>query len=682
MVSATAIVLPVLFIFLAAAYFYYALRVHGWSTVKQAATRFALSLPATTLSWGSWLWNHTLTLAGYGTRYNRLDGLARQRARRGAPIPLEHLQFVRYVDPSHRFSLMYPSTWSLARTENPAASIIVQVTSDGAEDAYKRFSVAWDDVSWSPTTAESFGRNVARQLPSLVPGAVLVTHGLYNPTVRSDRAYEIIYRIADAVDGSELELLNVVIVAAHGGRRRAYTLTFGADSQAFEGAQRLAARIIDSFRFDEASGPGVGGGVAGTATPTSAQLTMQSQQQQLQSAREVMSPSDAGSDDVHVNVWDRVNDVQQQDADSAVASPLQHSAAAASADAAPLETPSSPAVVSWAPDAVVQAGLAFQRPARWLSSGTGYDGAPGFAPLASTAVRRWTAAYTCDRREASFKHLSVVCVDLTPCYELVAARAGAIAARGGDAPAPADRAPALLVSYLAYRYRGEAASADALSRGVPPPTAVQPSNDEAALLPWLELFAARWPASCRITTPVAAMVSTGMAAAKMSGTGNVGSSGGLATAPSQCTITDSRVVGGSLLLKVRGWLRTAAAAPTSLGGTAPWLGNAGTGGANPSPVRPGRSSSEGLSGGPQRHYSTYSNLSMENEALLAEGLLVSTTSAVLIGVYETAADPGSASSSRRVWGHIVTFAASSETFATYEPLARHIFHSLVATVGP
>src|SRR5207253_3031876 len=101
-------------------------------------------------------------------------------------------------------------------------------------------------------TAESFGHNIAAHLSQLVPGAQLLNHGAYDAGRRTDGAYQIVYKIADTVDQSELQLFNVVVVSAAAGRRRAYTITFGADADAFHQVARLARYMVDSFTLHDA----------------------------------------------------------------------------------------------------------------------------------------------------------------------------------------------------------------------------------------------------------------------------------------------------------------------------------------------------------------------------------------------------------------------------------------------
>ena len=66
--------------------------------------------------------------------------------------------------------------------------------------------------------------------------------------------------------------------------------------------------------------------------------------------------------------------------------------------------------------------------------------------------------------------------------------------------------------------------------------------------------------------------------------------------------------------------------------------------------------------------------------LPAEGQLIATTSAVLIGIHEVAA-AGGAAAPARVFGHVVTFSTASDDFLRFEPLAKHVFQSLEVIVA-
>jgi hypothetical protein len=570
---------------------------------------------------------------------------------------VEQIQFLRYSDPVHKFSISYPSTWNVVRSENPAASIIMQITCDSDEESYKRLSVAWDDVSWSTITAEAFGRNVAAQLPQLVPGASLTSHGPYDPARRLDGAYQIVYKIADPLDASELQLFNVVVVSQGGGRRRAYTITFGADADAFADALRLARHMVDSFQFDDpgprggggAGGGGVGGVGAGRAPASS-----------------LSSPHDDG----HVNVWERDRDrLARSSAGVAAGGPGGAADAAPSYPSVVTETPPRPAEAQWTAASIPQAGLAFSHPAPWASSGIGADESLGFAPVATHAVRRWCVAYACDRREAVYKHMSVVCVDVTPCFDLLTARA---ARKGGNAE-PTQEPAAVLLQYLLYRYRSDIAEAEALanSQQPRPPPLNQPGDD--ILKQWVDVFAQRWPVTCRVASPLSASNTAG-------GGANAGANA-MVLAPHQMAITDQRVVATSRLLKVTGWLRTSG--PMTFGGAPSRGASMGGGGGG----------GGGRSGSDARHHgSAYSSLSMEGDAVPAEGLLLQTTSAVLVGLHDAiitlpvpvgrqtakAAGPAAPTQQKRVFGHIVTFGTGSDAFHQYEGFAKYVFQSLEA----
>jgi len=310
----------------------------------------------------------------------------------------------------------------------------------------------------------------------------------------------------------------------------------------------------------------------------------------------------------------------------------------------------------------------------------------GFAPIAVHSVRRWCISHTCDRRERSFKHLSIVCADVTPLSEAVAARlAKQPRALGGEAGGE-DSAGALLLAYLAYRYRAELAEATAiLSARVPTPPPLTAA--EECLRPWLELFSQKWPPAVRLTNPVSH------------------ANAAHTVAPQHTAISDTRSVGTSRLLKVAGWLRTGNTGLGGLGGV-----QAGAVAAVPSAAVPSRSSRAasllGGSGGglaagassssspssASRHHSSSTFSSLDEESGPAEGLLIHTTSAVLLGLHDAmlptasparvALRPGAAAPtaplSKRVFGHVVTVATTAEVFPRYESLAKAAFQSLEA----
>lgn len=186
--------------------------------------------------------------------------------------------FSQYVDPAHQFSFLHPADWSISRAESPQSSVLVQATC-AMEESYKRLSVAFDDVSWSSTTPESYGRNIVANLEALVPGSKLVSHGFFSGNGRrgdssnkpssspagaagsstapsaqassaSPSAYLVIYTISDALDPFQLHLTNLIVVSLQGGRRRAYTITFACESHASEESAALCRRILDSFRIE------------------------------------------------------------------------------------------------------------------------------------------------------------------------------------------------------------------------------------------------------------------------------------------------------------------------------------------------------------------------------------------------------------------------------------------------
>jgi hypothetical protein len=483
------------------------------------------------------------------------------RKRAMTTTSVEQMDFQRLTDPVHKFTLLYPSHWTVARSDTPSASIVVQITCDSNEESYKRLSVAWDDVSWSSVTAEKFARGVVDQLSSLVSGSELVSHGPHQPGRRSDGAYEIVYTVTDPVDGSKLQLLNVVVVSSHAGQRRAYTITFGCDSEAFHAALPLARHMIDSFSMDALS-----------AGPP--------------------APSGTERDEVHVNVWERERSrLLGEEAQGGTSNRATVSATGSVAD-----TPSDASAVSWARGSITQASLSYIYPSNWQCSGLGHDESLGFSPIAVHSVRRWCIAHTCDRRETSFKHVSVVCVDVTPCYDIVMARIAKNpkALEGSDAGT-------LLLTYLAYRYKLELAEAAALA-AARAPSHPPLSGSEEMLKSWIELFGQRWPPTCKVSTPESP------------------SNSAQVVAPFQAEVLDIRVLGQSRLLKVRGGLRSAARVePTN-----------------------GHHSASPTRGKDGRRSSTYSSLSLEHESSAVEGILIDTTSAVLVGLHDAVVATGNA----------------------------------------
>jgi hypothetical protein len=598
---------------------------HGWSGAWQRVR----SCPAATWSLVS------RRVAGGYESVSGGDGVAgsgRRRALTSAAV--DQLRFIRCAEPGHRFSFLYPASWALARSDNPHASIIVQVTCDSREESYKRFSVAWDDVSWCDTTAATFGRGVVEQLTSMVPGSELVNHGLYDPGRRTDGAYHIVYTVADPLDpaASRLQVLNVIVVSAHGGRRRAYTVTFGVDADAWNDALRLATHMIDSFVIDGflADGPASSGGGAGASSSAA-------------------PPAPGAAPARHVHIWDRAaaaaggsgGGAEDGSAAVAVSAPRPEGVL-------PGETPADPGAIAWSSAVIPQAGIAFRFPAGWVCSGLGHDESQGFAPVALHSVRRWCASYTCDRREHAYKHVSIVAVDITPLLDVVQARLAKAprALEGTDAGT-------VLLAYLAFRYRCEVAEHQAAAAGAaytPPPFA----SGEEVLRPWAEVFSQCWPPPCRLASPL-----------------SLANASRDALAPVQAAVLDSRVMATSRLLKVSGWLRSSGSGPAGNGST-----GGGDGGSHPA-------------SSPRHHSSTYSSLSLDADNSVAEGWLIHTTGAVLIGVHDAHVVTGAATRPaagmrsaaapvRRVFGHLVTVATACDLWPAWEPVAKAVFQGLQA----
>lgn len=147
--------------------------------------------------------------------------------------------------------------------------------------------------------------------------------------------------------------------------------------------------------------------------------------------------------------------------------------------------------------------------------------------------------------------------------------------------------------------------------------------------------------------------------------------------PRHTAIQETRAVGNSLLLKVAGWLRTAGSGVGGVSGMAPTSTTPSAGGA----------ADRGPDASPRRHGSSYSSLSsLDVEGAPAEGLLINTTSAVLIGLHEAlvpgvvptkrTAAPAPPQLAKRTFCHIVTVSFASEHFAAMEPIAKAVLQSL------
>lgn len=319
-----------------------------------------------------------------------------------------------------------------------------------------------------------------------------------------------------------------------------------------------------------------------------------------------------------------------------------------------LQTPRDPSKVTWSVATVAEAGLSLKHPASWLSSGLGHDESSGFSAVPAHAVRRWCLAHTCDRRESSFKQQSAVCVDVTPLLGLISTRVAANPAALEGAGSPGK----LLLSYMAHRFRCELLEAEAAAAERPPPAAATaPAPSEACVASWLELFAQQWPPAVRVSHCV------------------TNSSSAALSVPRHTAIQETRAVGNSLLLKVAGWLRTAGS------------GVGGVSGMAPSSTTPSGAADRGPDASPRRHGSSYSSLSsLDVEGAPAEGLLINTTSAVLIGLHEAlvpgvvptkrTAAPAPPQLAKRTFCHIVTVSFASEQFAAMEPIAKAVLQSL------
>lgn len=575
------------------------------------------------------------------------------------------------VDRVHAVRVSHPAGWTVVHADNESAAIILQATCDATtEETYKRLSVSWDDISWSATSAEDFGRGLAANMGTLLPGSELVAAGALTPALAGAGAgsttapFALTYRVLDAADRSQVELVNVFATSELGGRRRAYTATFGCDARAALDLRALAEHVLASFAVD--------------GNPPAA---LNGQLQLLQRLRRGYSTDGRGgsgsgsertgsvggpttwqldAEDVslvasHVNVWERP---QHEAAAAAAASSSLANAgtggvggAAASAAGAPFrgETPADASRVAWAAAALDAACLSYRHPAAWLPSGAAAEELR--VSGGGSVLRRWTSAHTCDRRETSFKQLSLVCVELTPLLVLVTARAAgdpaALEAAGG--------AGKLLLAFLVYSFRAELAAAAESEGAQPPPL---PPAD-AALAPWFSALASQWPPALRLSHPLSP------SAARET------------SAPQHTAIVDQRALGASaVLIKATGWLRSAGA---GVGGLTPLMSgsaSAPASGALGTPDRYRRASGsmlEAVSTSAARTGSFYSNVSsLDTDSAPAEGLLLQTTSAVLVGLHEV--HRGGA---RRVFGHVFTCAFSTSVYALFESaLAKAALQSL------
>lgn len=679
--STAVIVIAVLLLLAVAAWLVWSIRRFGWRRTQDNLR----SLPSSALEY---LIQRTRSGTG---GYGAVEGGYGGRRTRGSSM-LGAEGFTTVSDAAHGWRISgLPASWTVVRAEVESSSLQLQATCDAnIETTYKRLSVAWDDISWSATTAESFGRSIADNLNALVPGASLASARPYEaaaPCQSGDKPFLITYRMPDS-DGSSLELLNVVHTSTLGGRRRAYTVTFSCDARDAAGLSGLAHSLLRSFSLGNAdrgtpdnrmtrmsSAASTGSSGSGADSHHS-----HSSSSQLGSGLSGLDAEDLAMVRSHVPVWERGKTGAAAAAASAAASSMGDGSGAVAIPVAPsppassssgavatpprhaasavgdswLQTPSDPSKVTWSVATIAEAGLSLKHPAAWLSSGLGHDESTGFSAVPAHAVRRWCLAHTCDRRESSFKQQSAVCVDVTPLLGLISSRVAANPA----ALEGAGSAGKLLLSYMAHRFRCELLEAEAAAAGRPPPAvATAPAPSEACVGPWVELFAQQWPPAVRVSHCV------------------TGSSSAALTVPRHTAIQETRAVGNSLLLKVAGWLRTAGS------------GVGGVSGMVPSPAGGAGAADRGPDASPRRHGSSYSSMSsLDVEGAPAEGLLINTTSAVLIGLHEAlvpgvlptkrTAAPAPPQLAKRTFCHIVTVSFASEHFAAMETIAKAVLQSL------
>lgn len=230
--------------------------------------------------------------------------LTRRRARADTAAPLDPQAFVPFVSELHRFTVQLPAGWRVQAAASTEA-VVCQAVCPASDLHYKRFSISWDDVSWTATSPDLFARALGEQIARTVAGTRIETAGLaYTGELgRSlpSGAVEVIYAVdsgprSHPSDGDEsiviedapwgpasssitaaaaaaatatpssgsgfatshtrLKLLNVVIMCGHGrlpiaGKSwaKAFTLTFAVDEPAFTAALPLARFIIDSFQL-------------------------------------------------------------------------------------------------------------------------------------------------------------------------------------------------------------------------------------------------------------------------------------------------------------------------------------------------------------------------------------------------------------------------------------------------
>lgn len=686
--STAVIVIAVVLLLAVAAWLLWSIRRFGWRRTQDNLR----SLPSSALEF--LIQRTRATGGGYGAVEGGLGG----RRTRGSSL-LGPEGFITVSDTAHGWRISgLPASWTVVRAESESSSLQLQATCDAnIETTYKRLSIAWDDVSWSSTTAESFGRSIADNLSSLVPGSSLVAAGPYEgaaPCQSGDRPFLITYRMPDS-DGSVLELLNAVHTSTLGGRRRAYTVTFSCDARDAAGLARLAHSLLRSFSLGggDRSTPdnrvtrmssAASTGSSGSGADSHSSHTSSSH---LGTGLSGLDAEDLAMVRAHVPVWERgkaapsgsgsgsgaasaATDGSASVAIAVSSSPQGKGSGASTAAATPprtpgtsapdtwLQTPSDPTKVTWSTASIAEAGLSVRHPAAWLSSGLGHDESSGFSAVPAHAVRRWCLAHTCDRRESSFKQQSAVCVDVTPLLGLISTRVASNpgALEGAGSPGK------LLLTYVAHRFRTELLEAEAAAAGRPPPAALAPIASEACVGPWVELFAQQWPPAVRVSHCVTASSSPAL------------------SVPRHTAIQESRSVGNSLLLKVAGWIRTAG---SGVGGVS------GMGGPSASSGFTGSSAGadRGPDASPRRHGSSYSSLSsLDVEGAPAEGLLIHTTSAVLIGLHEAlvpgvvpqrrTAAPAPPQLAKRTFCHLVTVSFASEHFAAMEPIAKAVLQSL------
>jgi len=182
----------------------------------------------------------------------------------GAGLPAA--LFDTFTSELHRFSVAKPRGWRVEAAASTETTVL-QLVCPRSASVYRRFSVAWDDVSWAATRPEKFARSMAAEMVRDIPGArveaVEPFDGLLAHSSPSG-AWAVRYSVSGAGGGaaggaaSTLRLITVVVMAGRGRARaerehswaRAFSLSFAADAAAFPAYEPLGRALIDSFSLE------------------------------------------------------------------------------------------------------------------------------------------------------------------------------------------------------------------------------------------------------------------------------------------------------------------------------------------------------------------------------------------------------------------------------------------------